>query len=74
MTQTRRQIRRARICTGPRLNAQVARQVLQPRYDSVVANLKSLIGLVQASIALVETAIARELSDGNQEAADIKMR
>jgi hypothetical protein len=40
---------------------------------SVVANLKSLIEQVQASIALVETAIAREfaaeLCDGNQEAA-----
>jgi hypothetical protein len=38
-------------------------------YRSVVANLKSLIGHVQAGIALVETAIAREFSDGNQEAA-----
>jgi hypothetical protein len=39
-------------------------------YSSVVANLMSLIGHVQASIALVETAIAKELSeefsDGNQ--------
>jgi hypothetical protein len=38
-------------------------------YSSVVANLTSLIGHVQASIALVETAVAREFSDGNQEAA-----
>jgi hypothetical protein len=41
-------------------------------YRSVVASLVSLIGHVQASIALVETTIAREFADGNQEvAADI---
>jgi hypothetical protein len=38
-------------------------------YRSVVADLKSLIRHVQASIALVETAIARESSEGNQDAA-----
>jgi len=42
-------------------------------HGSVVANLKSLIEHVQASIALVEIAIAREFTaefcDGNQEAA-----
>lgn len=42
-------------------------------YGSVVANLRSLIGQVQASIALVETAIAKEFAaefcDGNQDAA-----
>jgi hypothetical protein len=32
-------------------------------YSSVVADLTSLIGHVQASIALVETAIAKELSE-----------
>ncbi len=43
------------------------------KQGSVVTNLKSLIEQVQASIVLVETAIAREfaaeLCDGNQEAA-----
>jgi hypothetical protein len=43
------------------------------KQGSLVTNLKSLIEQVQASIALVETAIAREfgaeLRDGNQEAA-----
>jgi hypothetical protein len=42
-------------------------------HGSVIANLKSLIEHVQASIALVETPIAREFTaefcDGNQEAA-----
>jgi hypothetical protein len=42
-------------------------------HGSVVANLKSLIEQVRASIALVETAIASEFAaefcDGNQEAA-----
>jgi hypothetical protein len=38
-------------------------------YRSVVASLVCLIGHVQASIALVETTIARQFADGNQEAA-----
>jgi hypothetical protein len=38
-------------------------------HGSVIANLQSLIGHIQASIAVVETAIAREFCDGNQDAA-----
>ncbi len=58
-------------------NAAVGHSALAEGQDdnhgSVVADLKLLIEQVQASIALVETAIAREfaaeLCDGNQEAA-----
>src|SRR5258708_2037103 len=38
-------------------------------HGSVVANLQSLIGHIQASIALVEAAVASEFCDGNQDAA-----
>jgi hypothetical protein len=41
-------------------------------HGSVVVNLQSLIGHIQASIALVEAAVASEFCDGNQDtAADI---
>jgi len=36
-------------------------------YNSVVSGLVSLIDHVQASLTLIETAIAREISGGNQE-------
>jgi len=38
-------------------------------HGSVVANLQSLIGHIQASIALAEAAVASEFCDGNQDAA-----
>ncbi len=38
-------------------------------HGSVVVNLQSLIGHIQASIALVEAAVASEFCDGNQDAA-----
>jgi hypothetical protein len=38
-------------------------------HGSVVVNLQSLIGHIQASIAMVEAAVASEFCDGNQDAA-----
>jgi hypothetical protein len=38
-------------------------------HGSVVVNLQSLIGHIQASIALVEAAVASEFCDGNRDAA-----